>query len=140
MTDLRTRLGEVRKDKELLRHQIDMLEAKESLLLELVGEKKPARLETRRAPRSNVKRTVIDLLTQVKGNGINATMAVAMADDQFNVKLERGTVSSLLSRMKNEGLVIYHDGLYRLVEHSPDGSGTSRVASVHPLRASGDAL
>lgn len=93
-----------------------------------------------RAPRSNVKTAVLDLLTQVKGNGLNAAMVVDMAREQRGVRLERGSVSSLLSRLKHEGIVVYDKKFYRLTEHAPvepEPRGNPS-ASVHPLRASGD--
>lgn len=143
MKSLGERLAKVRADMAVLAGQ-------EALLLELMGvtpeappsDSVPA--PRSRAPRANVKQEVIGLLQAVKGNGLNAAMAVAMAHDERGVRLERGTVSSLLSRMKNEGLVTYIDGLYRLREHSPASEQHSVAeppkpgASVHPLRASGD--
>lgn len=105
----------------------------------LAGEsaEKPART---RAPRSNVKTAVLDLLAQVKANGLNAAMVVEMALEQRGEHLERGSVSSLLSRLKHEGTVVYDRKVYRLKEYEPDDPEPKEnpLASVHPLRASGD--
>lgn len=67
----------------------------------------------RRLPRSGVKQTVIDLLQEVGAEGLNASTAINMASAR-NIELGRGTVSSLLSRMKNEGVVDYDGTVYRL--------------------------
>ena len=101
------------------------------------GTEKPART---RAPRSNVKTAVLDLLEQVKANGLNAAMVVEMALEQRGEHLERGSVSSLLSRLKNEGTVVYDRKVYRLKEYKPDDAEPkgNPFASIHPLRASGD--
>lgn len=98
---------------------------------------KPART---RAPRSNVKTAVLDLLAQVKANGLNAAMVVKMAKDQRNEDLERGSVSSLLSRLKHEGTVVYNGKVYRLKEYASDDPEPKDkpFASIHSLRASGD--
>lgn len=117
-----------------IRRQIDMLKAQEQLLIEIMQGDEPP--EKKRAARSNVKQTVLDLLQQVKANGLNANVAVTMAQDERGIRLERGSVSSLLSRMKNEGLVTYRDGLYRLKEHDPfdDDSGAAEVRPLHAFR------
>lgn len=120
-----------------IRHQIAMLQAKEQVLLEIMQGDEPP--EKKRAARSNVKQTVLELLEQVKGNGLNASMAVEMAQSEKGIRLERGSVSSLLSRMKNDGLVTYEDGLYRLKQYPRKNPVEQQgAASVHPLRASGD--
>jgi hypothetical protein len=97
-----------------IRRKIDVLRGQEALLMELMG----SAPGTERVPRSGVKQMVIDLLEEVGPKGLNATMAVALAREGHDVRLDRGSVSSLLSRMKSDGFVTYVDGLYRLREHT----------------------
>ena len=47
--------------------------------------------------------------------------------------MERGTVSSLLSRLKNEGIVHYDQTVYRLMKFKPEDV----PPNVHPIRTSG---
>ena len=128
---------------EQLDRQMDELRLKregvELALRALSGDSadKPARV---RARRSNVKTAVIDLLRHVRDEGLNAVKAIDLARELRDEKLERGSVSSLLSRLKKEGTVVYDGKLYRLKEYAPGArSEDVSVASVHPLRASGDA-
>ena len=130
MKDLGERLDRIRRE-------IDVLRGQEALLMDLMGRSEPPVKE--RAPRANVKQAVIDLLRDAKANGLNAAMAVATAKERHGIDLDRGSVSSLLSRMKHEGLVTYINNLYRLTEYSEGiAEATKPSASVHPLRASGD--
>lgn len=142
MREIKERLERTRKEISDLEGRLAVLRGQETLLLELTGGAIPVSTARpgSRAPRSNVKQEVIDLLRIVKASGLNATMAVEMAKTEHNVEIGRGTVSSLLSRMKNDGIVTYIGGLYRLKEHSEDvPSGDKPSATVHPLRASGEA-
>jgi hypothetical protein len=67
--------------------------------------------------RPNVKDTLHALLKEAGTTGLNAQSAVAMAA-QRNIKLEPGTTSSTLSRMKREGAITYDGQRYRLPEFS----------------------
>ena len=68
---------------------------------------------TQRPRRSKVKQIVLDILKERGDEGINAALAVEIAAKRGE-KLERGTVSSLLSRMKADGIVTYDNVFYRL--------------------------
>jgi len=68
-----------------------------------------------RSPRSSVKNEVLTLLAQVKHDGLNAALAVEMAQAK-GVELDRGSVSSLLSRLKEQGTLDYDGRVYRLTE------------------------
>jgi hypothetical protein len=92
----------------------------------------------RRAPRSNVKDLVLRLLQEVGSDGLNAAKAVQLAEERGMV-IERGTVSSLLSRLKNEGTVTYDNVAYRLASPAGPDSGGSEPndsAKVFDLRSS----
>jgi hypothetical protein len=66
---------------------------------------------TGRKPKT--KKVVLDMLGEVGVDGLVATEAVERAASR-GVTLERGTVSSLLSRFKRDGLVDYDGDRYRL--------------------------
>lgn len=64
-------------------------------------------------PRGAVKSALLRALEEVGPAGLNARIAVQLAEG-YGLRLERTTVSSLLSRMKRDGIV-EHDGTrYRL--------------------------
>ena len=92
----------------------------------------------KRAARSDVKTFVLGLLEEVGRGGLVAATAVELAAKR-NVHLERGTVSSLLSRLKGDGAVRYDGTVYRLAKFGNDPSaplGDKAEASVHPFPAS----
>jgi len=66
-----------------------------------------------RPPRANVKQTVLDLLQQQGTEGLNAATAVELAAKRNEV-IHQPTVSSLLSRFKNDGVAVYDGKVYRL--------------------------
>ena len=119
---------------DIVRREMEKLKAQEALLLDMIRVEAGEPKVKPRAPRSNVKQAVLDLLAKFADTGLNAAMAVAEAK-QDGVALDRGSVSSLLSRMKNEGVVSYENNVYRLV--------TQRKAAptiVHPIRTSGGSV
>lgn len=69
--------------------------------------------------RSNVKKTLIDMLKESGTTGLNASTAVEIAARR-GVNLDRGTVSSLLSRLKHDEVVVYDGANYRLKEFSKE--------------------
>lgn len=121
MNDIRTRLDRVRRE-------IEKLKAQESLLLEMLDES-PAPKQTR-AAKGSVKTTVLDLLEEVGRSGLNAATAVDLAKTK-GVELERGSVSSLLSRLKTDEIVTYDGSAYRLKKFT-------EMPGVTPLRTSGE--
>lgn len=90
--------------------RIEMLK---SLLADMGAEVPDEDKVRTRAPRSQVKKAVLDLLEEASSSGLNAALAVEAAAKR-GLNLERGSVSSLLSRLKNEGVVIYDNDRYRL--------------------------
>lgn len=119
---------------ELVRREMEKLKAQESLLLDMIRVETGEPMVKLRAPRSNVKQAVIDLLARYQESGLNAAMAVEYAKEA-GTSLDRGSVSSLLSRMKNEGVVTYDGAVYRLAPSKKTGP-----AMVHPIRTSGAAM
>lgn len=126
MKALEDRLSRIRSEMEKLRIQ-------EELVLDMMREERGEPAPKKRAKRANVKRTVLDLLTAVGEKGLNAAIAVEMAANE-GIDLDRGSVSSLLSRLKNEGTVTYDKEVYRLKEHNTKGG------EIHPLRLPGVAM
>ena len=61
-----------------------------------------------------VKQRILDYLTDAGERGANATTIVALSERQGS-PLERATVSSLLSRLKHNGVVTYDGRVYRIV-------------------------
>lgn len=88
-----------------------------------------ARGKRTRAPRSNVKQYLLTLLDEVGADGLNASSAVERATAKGD-QIERGTVSSLLSRLKNDGVVFYDGSVYRLTKHQGKAAADQRE-SVH---------
>ena len=66
---------------------------------------------------SRVKQTVLDLLKEVGTTGLNAATAVDLAGRK-GITIERASVSSLLSRLKSEGVIVYDGEQYRLPEYA----------------------
>lgn len=83
-----------------------------------------------RAPRSNVKTLVLDLLSAVGSQGLNAATAVERAEAKGE-RLERGSVSSLLSRLKAEGVVFYDGSVYRLTKFREGAADVSGASPLH---------
>ncbi len=113
--------------------EIDKLEAQKALINDMIREAKGEPKAKPRAPRSNVKKTVLELLEKVGEDGLNAVIAVEMAENA-GVHLERGSVSSILSRLKNDAVITYDGERYRLLGR-PSGPD-----NIHPLRTSGAAM
>ena len=115
-----------------IQRQIEVLRGQEQMVRDMIRDLAPGPAPTAptkvRATRSNVKSAVLDLLERVGQNGLNAAIAVDMAA-QDNLNLDRGSVSSLLSRLKNDRVVSYDGSLYRL--------STKDAPNVHPLRTQG---
>ena len=114
MKTLQERLTQKEREFAVLQAEIALLK---SLMAELSGE--PLESSKRlRSPRSSVKTLVLELLGEVKEAGLNAALAVETAGARGTV-LDRGSVSSLLSRLKDTGLLTYDGRVYRLKEFSP---------------------
>lgn len=69
--------------------------------------------------RGGTKGIVLDLLREVGTTGLNAATAVQIAERR-GTRIDRGTVSSLLSRLKRDGIVAYDGDKYRLREFDPE--------------------
>lgn len=97
---------------ERLKTEIDLLQ---SLLAEANGSTEQP-TPKRRAARSDVKQIVLSMLETVGTGGLNAAIVSEMADKQ-GTPVDRQSASSLLSRLKNQGVVVYDGRRYRLAQH-----------------------
>jgi len=104
-------------DLEALRNRIAGLDMAIAILQ---GATPTAKTETQvSARRSGVKAFVLDLLQDRGAHGLNAAIAVEIASAR-GVLMDRASVSSLLSRLKQDGIVSYgEDNMYRLAEFTP---------------------
>lgn len=66
-----------------------------------------------RKPRSSVKEVVLKLLEESRDAGLTANETVDLAA-QRGIALDRGSVSSYLSRLKREGVLVLRDSKYRI--------------------------
>ena len=89
-------------------------------------------IQKRRAPRSNVKNFVLQALEEFGAEGVNAASICEYAETKGR-PLERGSVSSLLSRLKNEGITVYDGSLYRLAEYVGKADAGERSAEQQDL-------
>lgn len=71
--------------------------------------------------RNNIKAIVIDLLEEVGCEGLNAAIAVKLGTSK-GIDLDRGSVSSLLSRLKRDNAVIYDGRRYTLRQFAKPNS------------------
>jgi hypothetical protein len=133
MQSFQERLESIRRDLDRVLREVDKIKAQESLILDMIREAKGDSKPKLRAPRSSVKQTILDMLAESALLGINASMAVEMAA-KAGVSLERATVSSLLSRLKSEGVVTYDGSTYRLASARQD---TPNVTPLRVPRTSG---
>lgn len=131
MQSLQDRLDSIRRDLDQALREVEKIKAQESLILDMMREARGEPKVKPRAPRSNVKQTVIELLEAAGADGTNASMAVEQAA-KVGISVERGTVSSLLSRLKSEGVVWYDGNVYRLMKFKGEA-----MQNIHPLRTSG---
>ena len=69
--------------------------------------------------RKSVMNVVLTLLEEVGADGLNAAIALRMASAK-GIELNRGSVSSLLSRLKRDDVVDYDGERYRLKVFSGD--------------------
>lgn len=99
---------------EAISNKIQGLEIAIAIVQKGVGE--TSDVETRSAtPATSVKALLIDLAREAKGDGLNANIAVKMADKR-GFALKRGTAASNLSRLKTDGALIHDGQRYRLPE------------------------
>lgn len=124
--------GEISDKENQIRKLEVELAALRSVLSKTTGEPDPS--VKLRAPRSQNKELVLSMLEEVGKSGLNAALIVEMAEKRKQT-VERGSISSLLSRLKNDGVLTYDGQKYRLKDSTP--SNSERVsATIVPITAS----
>lgn len=103
------------------RRELDRLHAQEELLLDMLT---PPAV---RAPSSTVKALVLDDLAAAGDAGVNTSEIVKAANDRGQ-HVNRGTVSSLLSRLVRDGVAEYRGDRYRL--HTASNTATNRAPAA----------
>ena len=86
----------------------------------------PAAATAGRKPRSSVKEAVLELLEEHREVGLSAVEVVECASRR-GVTLDRGSVSSYLSRLKREGVL----GLYGSKYRFPPKAEADHAANLH---------
>ena len=110
----------------LLEERANLLRQKEALENQITGIERaialvsgdsaePPAVQAAGTRKTGAKRIVLDLLHDVGTTGLNATAAVELAGRRGSV-LDKATASSLLSRLKRDGVVTYDGDRYRLPE------------------------
>lgn len=72
----------------------------------------------KRARRGDLKETVLDVVAQMGDKGVNVEECLAIAKETKGVQLVRGSVSSLLSRLKHDDVVFFDGQRYRLKQYA----------------------
>lgn len=117
---LKQQIEVLQRQSEALQNQLVGVERSIGLISgETTAEIYPARGRTR-----NVKDTVLGLLAEAAGQGLTVIQLLEIAQNKGK-HLDRGSVSSLLSRLKRENILDMVDGVYRIKNASAD------VVSLH---------
>ena len=112
MQRLMERRDELLAEMEALKNKIAGIEEAMALLND---EASPVGGDESPKKRANVKGTILDLLREAGTTGLNANAAVEIGKRR-GIGLDRGTVSSLLSRLKRDDVVVYDRDRYKLKE------------------------
>ena len=110
-------ISRLARERDALTHKIEGLQ----LALRLArgeGQAPPAAPEATRQRRGGVKETVLDLISEAAETGMTPPECVAAAKAKRGIELDRGSVSSLLSRLKKDGVLFYDGSRYRLKEYA----------------------
>lgn len=123
--DFEEELATLKQKQALLETEIQTIER---MIRKAKGESEPTEVEVRQR-RPNVKGIVLALIQERASLGITPTIAVDIAA-QRGVTLEKATVSSLLSRLKNDGIVNYDGSVYREVRSAKASIPSESLADM----------
>ncbi|MGC9418513.1 MAG: hypothetical protein ACP5EN_06015 [Rhodovulum sp.] len=126
MRDMQSRLDSIERE-------IEKLTAQKEIILEMMGAQPDE--PQKRAKKGSVKAAVLRLLEEAGERGLNANQAVTRGKER-GIDLDRGSVSSLLSRLKSDEIVAHDGERYRLKKFAAAKSGPT----VTPLRTSGGSV
>jgi hypothetical protein len=115
MKALLERRDKLRMDVEAAKARLEEVE----LMIRLIrGEVPLAPREESKGKRASVKQTVIDMVSEAGEAGLSVAECLDAAQTKRGAVLDRGTVSSLLSRFKRDGIVIFDGTRYRMKQHA----------------------
>ncbi|MBX9596648.1 MAG: hypothetical protein K2X46_19950 [Roseomonas sp.] len=101
-----------------LRAEIEARKARldevESLIRMLSGEPPQEMPQARKPRRGDLKEAVLALYEQAGEGGLSSAECVTAAKSAHGLDLQTGSVSSLLSRLKADGILMYDGERYRL--------------------------
>jgi hypothetical protein len=100
---------------EAVRNKVEGLELAISILEK--GDQQDRAPQIAPASITNVKGLLLDLARECGGGGINANIAVQLANKK-GIPLLRGTAASNLSRLKADGALVHDGDKYKLPEHT----------------------
>ena len=101
------------KERETLLHERDALENQIKGLERAIALFPDEGAKLANGKKQPIKALVLELLEDVGTTGLNAATAVNMASTR-STPLERASVSSLLSRLKGDGIIEFDGSMYRL--------------------------
>lgn len=124
MGTLASKLQELMAMRSQLQGEIEALQNKLAGLDMAIAYFDPGSIEQEEddAPKTSVKNTLIALLEEAGMKGLNSSLAIQKAARR-GIKLERGSVSSMLSRFKRDGIACYDGERYRLKQYLDKGFG-----------------
>ena len=111
---LRERRDKLRFDMQTLQTRIDEVDV---ILRALGDETAPNDIE-KRTRRGDLKEVVLSLFEEAAEGGLSAQACVRWAKDRRGLDLHPGSVSSLLSRLKADGVLFYDGDRYRLKRYA----------------------
>jgi hypothetical protein len=110
MKHLMDRRDQLRAEFAAVRARLDEVE---NLIRVMTGDPVPSSAPTK-ARRGDLKEIVLGLYDQAAETGLSAAECVAAAQEKRGVTLQAASVSSLLSRLKADGVLMYDGDRYRL--------------------------
>jgi hypothetical protein len=128
LRDMKSRL-------DVIEREIEKLTAQKEIILEMMGAQPDE--PQKRAKKGSVKNAVIDLLESAGERGLSASQAITRGKER-GMELDRGSVSSLLSRLKSDGVVSYDGERYRLKKYAASTHGGG--PTIMPIRTSGGSV
>jgi len=100
------------------------------------GDSSPKSKNAEGRKRQNIKETLFELLREAGTTGLSAATAVEMASRRGKT-LNKGSVSSMLSRYKSDGILDFDGTIYRLTEFSNRPSNHDDNIKPFPIATGG---
>ena len=117
MKAIEDEVARLRAQRDALNGKIDGLETALRMMKRQPGEDLRVPVAERQR-RGDVKNTVLEAVTASMDRGITVNECLSMADLEHGIKLDRASVSSLLSRLKRDDVLFYDGDRYRLKKYA----------------------